>query len=326
MFIDKSAQGQLPDLQLLTFSAKIDYITIHTPAKVRLPALTGKAIWPKKERGRRLTVHDASARDIVVLTRVFGPARLIELEVAVDVRPAAHVQPEDREAILKSVMVNMFARGLKPDRGLAMKKQFRAFYRWHPNGCSIGPFNKRLPLPSDQQLHGGRHDAVQVKTYLKRSDARIPLHPEKQVARVEVRLGSEGLLMQGIDTLADVKTFKFRKHLMPYFSHVMGTARLARRKVGLPSPLLILLTEKNRQISLNHWNKVGIGAYLRGGTREGDDVRFIRNTKLNNRIGQALGRIDLQFQHDRLEHVKVAPDGESTVSAADHFDRQCVTA
>ena len=67
-------------------------------------------------------------------------------------------------------MVDMFARGLEPSAGPDMAKGFRAIYRHRGGFGTVRPFNRRLPLATDQQLHGGRGDAVQVKAYLKTRD------------------------------------------------------------------------------------------------------------------------------------------------------------
>ncbi len=182
------------DYKDLRFSAKIDYITIHTSGKIKLPHLDGKPKWPRPHHGNRLTVHDATAADISAMVATFGPARLIELEIAIDVRPGLSVPVDEREGMLRSIMVNIFARGLEPSGGLGMLTKFRAFYRRLDSGYQVQPFNLALPRATDQQLHGGRNDAVQVKGYLKTRDQGIALPPSQQVARVEVRMGSEGLL------------------------------------------------------------------------------------------------------------------------------------
>lgn len=191
-------------LDRLMFGAKIDYVTIRTVGKVMLPALSGRPVWPPQYHGERLTVHDASAVDIQTLVGAFGAAVLLELEIAIDVRPRNCVPPEQRESLVQAVMVDIFARGLEPSAGVGMANQFRAFYRRLDAGHMVRPFNKGLPRATDQQLHGGRHDAVQVKGYLKRRDNRKDLPPEKHCARVEARLGSGGLLAHDLVTLNDL--------------------------------------------------------------------------------------------------------------------------
>lgn len=283
-------------LEAYRFAAKIDYITIHTPGKVKLPALDGKPIWPRKHHGRRLTVHDATAADIDALIATFGAARLIELEIAIDLRPAGWVPAPECEVRLKAVMVDLFARGLEPSAGEGMSNTFRVFYRRLEAGYMVRPFNLGLPRPTDQQLHGGRNDAAQVKGYLKRRDQGKVLPPEKQVARVEVRLGSEGLFGHDLVTLTDIKGFRFRKKLMPYFRHVGGTARpRRRRKANAPVTMLDVLYAKAHQYDQEQFDRTGVGAFLRGGKRAGQGARLLRDIPVNNRLGQALTRLEQRF-------------------------------
>ena len=288
------------DLKMLNFSAKIDYITIYTPRKVKLPAISGRQIWPRKYYGERLTVHDATSGDIDVLIGAFGAARICELEIAIDVRANKHVPASDCEGLLQAVMVNIFARGLEPSRGQGMPKGFRAFYRRLDQGYMVRPFNRGLPRATDQLLHGGRQDAVQVKGYWKRRDQGVTLQSHEQVARVEVRLGSEGMFGLGLTSLTDLGDFRFRKNLMPYFSHVQGTTRVIRGRNGKPNQILDLLLAKQHEFDDAHWNKVGVGAFLKGGNREHGSVRFTRNTPVNNRIGQALTRMERQFRKTKF--------------------------
>lgn len=283
------------DYKDLRFSAKIDYITIHTSGKITLPPLDGKPKWPRAHHGNRLTVHDATAADINTLVATFGPARLIELEIAIDVRPALSVPVDERAGMLRSVMVNVFARGLEPSGGMGMSKQFRAFFRLLDSGIQVRPFNLVLPRATDQQLHGGRLDAVQVKGYLKTRDQGIALPPSQQVARVEVRMGSEGLLGHDLVRLTDLGGFKFRKNLMPYFSHVAGSKRLIRLKQS-NNVLLRLMKAKQHELDQAEFDRVGVGALLKGGKRCDSAVRLTRNIPLNDRLGQALMRLERQFR------------------------------
>jgi hypothetical protein len=291
------------DLGTLVFDAKIDYITVHTSGKVRLPALSGKPKWPRKFHGLRLTVHDATATDIDTLIRVFGPAFIHELEIAVDARPNRHIPTEQCEAHLKAVMVEMFARGLDPRAGQDMATGFRAFYRRLEAGYMVCPFNLGLPRATDQQLHGGRDDAAQVKGYWKRRDQGVALAPEKQVARVEVRLGSAALVGHELHTLADLRGFKFRKVLMPYFRHVRGTKRTALKRQGVAGTLYGLVAERQDQFDQARFQQAGVGAFLPGGKLASADVRLLRDIAVNHRIGQALTRLE-----DRFRPIKFVRD------------------
>lgn len=284
----------------LKCAAKIDYITIHTPGRTKLPPMDGKAIWSRKHHGKRLTVHDTTAADIDALVATFGNARLIELEVAIDIRPPRGTPPEQCDAIVKAVMVDIFARGLEPSAGSSMVPGFRAFYRRLDKGYLVRPFNLGLPRATDQLLHGGRNDAAQVKGYWKRRDQGAPLAPEKQSARIEVRLGSEGLFGHDLLNLTDLNGFRFRKKLMPYFWHVRGTARLKPASLKARTPLMAVLSAKSDEYDQAAFNQAGVGAFGRDGKRSQSAARLLRNTPVNNRLGQALLRLERQFHKNKF--------------------------
>jgi hypothetical protein len=287
---------QSVDLRQLRFSAKIDYITIHTWGRAKLPKLSGKPKWSRKFHGLRLTVHDATAADIDSLISVFGPAFIHELEIAVDARPKRQVPAAQCETLLTCVMVDMFARGLDPRAGPDMATGFRAFYRRLEAGYMVRPFNLGLPRATDQQLHGGRDDAAQVKGYWKRRDQGVALAPGKQVARVEVRLGSAALVSHHLHTLADIRGFKFRKILMPYFRHVRGTRRAVLDKQSTAGTLFGLVAERQDQSDHARFQQAGVGAFLPGGKLASADVRLLRDIAVNHRIGQALTRLEDRFR------------------------------
>lgn len=293
-------------LDAISVGAKIDYITIHTPGRTKLPPMDGRAIWSRKHHGKRLTVHDATAADIVALVAAFGNARLIELEVAIDIRPAKGTPPEQCDAIVKAVMVDIFARGLEPSAGGGMVPGFRAFYRRLDKGYVVRPFNLGLPRATDQLLHGGRNDAAQVKSYWKRRDQGAPLPPDKQSARIEVRLGSEGLFGHDLPTLTDLNGFRFRKKLMPYFWHFRGTARLKPASPKARTPLMAVLSAKSDEYDQAAFKQAGVGAFGRGGKRAKSAVRLLRNTPVNNRLGQALLRLERQFHKDKFVRADMA--------------------
>lgn len=327
MAIEAPSSVSVLRLSCVLFSAKIDYVTIRTPGKVKLPALSGRPVWPSQHHGERLSVHDASAADIKALIGTLGAAALIELEIAIDVRPRKCISPEQRDSLVQAVMVDIFARGLEPSAGVGMANQFRAFYRRLDAGHMVRPFNKGLPRATDQQLHGGRYDAVQVKGYLKRSDNKKALPPEKHCARLEVRLGSSGLLDHDLLTLTDLRGFQFRKKLMPYFRHVRGTQRLVRCKPGQSRAMLSLLAAKQNDIDQEHHAQVGVGAFLKGGKREGGRVRLLRDTPVNNRIGQALLRLERQHGDPKFVCPETPPivEGQGWARISAESDQSCMT-
>jgi hypothetical protein len=300
----------LPTNQRSIYSAKIDYVTLQTSRKLELPAIRGRAIWPRRHNNRRVTIHDATPMDLVALYNRLGDLVILELEVAVDLR-AAEPNHANAPEMLKSIMIDQVAKQLEPSKGRGMKNRSRSFYRRLDLGYVVSPFNKRLPRSSDQQLHAWRYDPVQVKSYLKKVDQHHALHESQHVARVEVRLGSAGLALHGLHSLDDLLSFKYRKRLMPYFSHVGSVVRDRKHPTQPGASLLQVLQAKQSEIDQTHFDRAGIGAFLKGGNRADANVRFKRNNQINNRFGQALHRLEKQMAHAKSCVLSPPPAGDS---------------
>lgn len=288
------------DLSKVTFGAKIDFLTIQTTGKHPLPSLSCKAIWPRRFHGRQLTLHDPKPSDVQHVISCLGAARLLELEIAIDIRPKSGVPLEEREKVLKAAMLGLFAARLDPSSGRAMQNQFRAFYRRLEDGYLVRPFNKALPRETDQQLHGGRRDPAQVKGYLKRQDQSAALPDEKHVARVEVRLSGEGLEAHGLYSLSDLVHFRYRKSLMPYFTHIRGTRRMATKRRGGLTATGRVLAQKSAEMDLEVWDDVGVGGFCPGGRRQDTKVILLADLVVNDRLGQCLTRLEQRFCSEKF--------------------------
>ena len=248
------------DLEALIFAAKIDFATFKSPGRLALPTLDGTVHWGRKDHFRSFTLHDPSPNDIAALTCLIGPLPLLEVEFAVDIRPDDSVPINAREGVLTTVMVDLFARCLDPRDGQAMLPHFRAFYR--PGWAGIGPFNLRLPLPSDQQLHGHKSDDAQVKCYLKYRDQGKPLPETKWVARVEARLTGQALITHGLLDVSDLNGFAYRKRLAPYFRHIAGVRPMVDQ-IGTPMGAVLCLAHD--KFNADCFDEIGVGAFLKGG-------------------------------------------------------------
>ena len=265
-------------LKQLRLSAKIDYITIDNPVgrTVPLPPLDGKLKWSRRYHFRRLTVHDPSPRDISTLMSVLGcDIQILEMEVAVDFRPS---EAQTDFKLLGKVMVDVFGRRLCPSATALLGVPRRAYRPHHKRVITL----KNSPcMPDDQLLIGTRHDQVQVKCYLKRSDQLTRLSDQDAVARVEVRLGKGELSTLGLVTLICVHGFQWRSMLSPYFRHCVPQTK----------------------------DRLG-------------DKRSVRKCEvaINNRIGQALTRLEHNFRRDcdleKLEDVRGESIRKNTASLA----------
>lgn len=299
-----------PALSAYRFSAGIDYVKFKGLQKQTLPPLDGKAIWPHSAPGK-LTVHDATAADVVQLAKIFPGAFIDELEVRVDIRTAKQLTAEQQHVALTAFTTEFVVKGLKPVFIDGTNSGFRGAYE--PSLKKTIPYNRRVPGPDAQLLMGHRNDGVQVKSYYKQFDQGKSLSVAQHCIRVEVRMGMVGLDHHGLSTIEDILGFKFRKALMPYFTHVSGSRRRKVRK-SRRSRLLELLHSKQGEFDLPHWERIGVGAFLPGGERQKPDLVFKRDTELNNRIGQALGRLERTFSDEKFVRFLIFPNTRRAVS------------
>ena len=291
-----SPQYALSDL---IFSAKIDFLTVHTPGKRPLPRLEGTPRWVRRENYRKLAVHDATRGDVALLIAELGDPRLAELEIAVDIAPPRGLPDEQREQIVDYIMVHQIARGLAPKvRNQDLAPRFRGAFEGVKANFRLVPFNRVLPAPHAQQLHGKGNDPLQVKAYGKKTDQGHALAKSEFVARHEVRMGGYGLSEHDIFVLSDLLAFRYRKRLMPYFRHVKGTKRRRGRAVET-NAFLRLLMDKHDELMRPEWDRVGVGAFIAGGKYQDRNVRLVSDSDLNNRIGQALLRLERRMKFVR---------------------------
>ncbi|EKD96991.1 MAG: hypothetical protein ACD_23C01148G0001 [uncultured bacterium] len=298
----------------LKFSPKIDFVTLDGVARPAPSGLQGKCIWPRSYKGRRLTIHDPTPKDLAALQAAYPNASVAAVEVAVDVSPRAKMGEEERAAFLAFVKSEFCAKRLHPAFHQSLSSGFRGTYDPRPYGYALRPFNRRVPGPGEQHLHGTKYDALQFKVYFKIRDNSKALDWEMHVIRMEVKMQGAALLHHRLEHVGDLLGFAFRSELTPYFRHVRGTVRASARKRKPISPVLRVLTEKMQRYDDDHWDQNGIGAFLRGGKRETVGVRFLRDQALNDRIGQALHRLQRQFSNVKFVCEAAAANDESPVS------------
>ena len=285
------------DLRDFRFTAGIDYITISGLTKGPLPSLHGKAIWPASAPGK-LTVHDPSRSDINALIETFPWSFIHELEVFVDVWPAKSLTGEQLYKALEAFKAECVAKGHLPRFLSPVNSRFRGAY--DPVLKKTVPYNLRVPRADQQLLNGHRNDSEQAKAYLKKRDQRKKLPQTQHRIRLEVRMDMVGSDLHSLVTVEDLIGFKFRKGLMPYFTHVSGSRTKKAGKKSHRSLLLELLRSKRDDFDRPHWERIGVGAFLSGGKRQRPNLTFKRDIALNNRIGQALGRLERLFAAEKF--------------------------
>lgn len=276
------------------FSAKIDYVSISTPGRQPLPKTTGRVLWPASKSGRGLTIHDPTPADVESLALAMPSSAITELEVSVDIRAKRACESDERYRLLSSLKV-VVAKGLNPKLPPKRGQPFRGAY--NPDTKRVAPFNRRIPLPTEQLLYGHRNDQAQVKVYTKRTDNGKDLPSQQQCVRVEVRLAGPALEAHGLTTARDLLGFSYRKELSPYFCHVSGSLRRpAKRARSRHAPLLTIVHRALDRFDADHWGSLGVGAFLPGGSRADGRKKFVRNTAFNNRVGQALHRLQASYE------------------------------
>jgi hypothetical protein len=276
----------------LNVSAKIDYVTFRTEGLCKLPPLEGKSKWGVSAHYKTLSVHDVSPGDISKLIEIVGDLELLEVEVAVDFSPLKRIREDQAERMLNAVMTHLFGAQLHPKRGGPLINNFRAVYDFSAPK-KTRPFNFKLPSPTDQQLHGARNDPIQVKAYKKIKDQGVDLAKEECSARVEVRMSGEVLRHFGLNCLSDLTSFKFRRQLTPYLRFVSGvrTRQIHRKSCNLMDLHAAVRAER----AMDKWEQAGVGAILDGNCEPPKHLRLLRNMVANDKVGQALTRLEQRF-------------------------------
>jgi len=299
-----------PSLSDLIFSAKIDYLSLACVRPQEKLRTSGRIVWPPSHQGRQLTIHDPTTADLAQLACLHPEGKIAELEVSVDISPKNSPNEQEHLDALQRIKSEYVAKGLLPKFVRGTNSGFRGAYQpCEDGGYKLLPFNLRVPGAKEQLLYGHRNDGVQVKVYIKGSDNRRALPAMEHRVRLEVRLGQEGLLHHGLEHAIDLQNFKFRSKLMPYFQHVHDTR--PRKWAWTRGEVKSLITHMDEWVARRdqpHWESIGVGAFLRGGKRERAGIQFFRHLAVNDRIGQALHRLQANFSNGKFVcgHLKNA--------------------
>jgi hypothetical protein len=281
-------------LSQLSFSAKIDYVRIATPGKCELPELCGRPVWGVAAHYKELTIHDLQQSDVPRLARVFPNAAVLGLEVAVDAKAAREVSDEMRPQLLYGTFLAV-ARHLYPYDAPRMADAKTAAYV--PTRRGLVPFARRTPGADEELLYGFRDDQpVQVKCYLKRRDNGADLATYRHCVRVEVAFKEEMCAEFGIHTLEDLIEFRFRKLVSSYFRMVHGAKAQRKRSANAVLNLVATRLADLRQTDAEEaWSANGVQQ-----ARQLKQLRYLRASGLNQKIGKALQHLQDRFAGKRL--------------------------
>lgn len=288
----------------LAFSAKIDYVTLGPyPSKTRLPALVGsvEVVPPSVNTGRRrwLTVHDPVRDDIIALDNVLGLSLVMALEIAVDLRPKSVAEPERAQRLLEQTFLSIAARFRPEDQALwdhstrgAVKKR----------GGNVEPLERRQARLGDEVIYGGRHEDMQAKLYLKKLDQGAELPLAEQSVRMEITLRRWACKVSGIDHVADLLSYPYRKKFTTHFRVI------DRPELRAASRLDPAERERRTKRMMGAWSTAGVSKFAVGDRPREDDLiaagkrvkararaqlphdqyKLIRDQQANAKIGVAL--------------------------------------
>lgn len=281
------------DFTGFSVSAKIDFVTIVTDGQCDLPALDGTPRWSRREHYRRLSIHDATPGDVRLLTHALSNPEILELEVAVDTRPLV-VNTQAAHAAELNRAYYALVTSLHPYDGLLMSRELMGVF--NPYTRRLEPCDMRPPRQALQAIWGHRSHPAQVKLYVKGIDQGEALAWQEHLVRMEVRLSGDGLAAHGLRTLGDLLGFKYRKQLSPYFRTACGTRR-RRLNIAHESDVIRVVRERlENKVDVETWRDIGAPGF-----RELDGIVMKRHIPANQRIGQALGRLEKRCAEARLE-------------------------
>lgn len=282
-------------LSQIEVRSSIDFIRISTPGWQKLPpTILGRPAWGVAAHYRELTIHDLDAHDIPLLAAAFPHAGILGLEVTLDLVPAAPCSPAGRLRLLEDCFAQV-ARRLHPYGAPRMRRAKTAGYV--PEIGKLRPFNHRTPNPNESLYYGFRNDQpVQVKVYCKKRDNGVALPERQWSVRIETTLKAAMCAEFGLHGLGDVLDFPYRKVFMPYFRMMRGPVASGRRTERAVLKIVNARRSSALQADANAgWASTGVQ-----GARTLPDVRFLRDPTINQRLGQALQRLEERFSRREI--------------------------
>lgn len=298
--------------------SSIDFITISTPGKRDLPPLSGRPAWGVAAHYQQLTVHDLQPGDVPLLVRALPEAKILGIEVALDLRPSGRRQGGELDQSLEALF-RYVARHLYPYAAPSMATAKTAGF---VPGKGMRPFNFRAPNPAETLYFGFRVDGpAQVKVYVKRKDNGSELNRRLWAVRVEVTLKQSICAEFGLHGLGDLIGFRFRKLLMPYFRMVRGPVAHAKRSERAVLKLVNARLARALQEDADAaWRRNGVQAAKH---LDLPQVRYRRHGAFNKRLGKALQHLEGRFGRTEMVRRELIRALPSPVLA--RFSSACLT-
>lgn len=247
---------QLP-ISELRFVAKLDYIKFLLPKGRRLLFHLDGRVSPSKPAGEGLnqfTIHDVTPADVRTLIERCGNARLVAVEVAVDMHPKAVLPPAERLALLHRTFMAAAAR-FRPEDATPyghMERGALSSERQKPL-----PLERRFATPAETVIYGGRNSPMNSKLYLKVLDHGIDLPMAEWFVRTELTLERYALAEEAINlkTLSDLVGFRFRKAFSSSF-RIIQEPRVRKIRGLTPEDHKKMTRRMDRA-----WRTAGVGKF-----------------------------------------------------------------
>lgn len=229
-----------PNFRQYSCSAKIDFVTIHSPTPLcpavlkhygaNVPRNPKRYVYPHVA-----TLHNATPKKVAMLARLCPEARVTHLEVAIDLTPKWFFMGADRAQLMKIAHDFVLAR-LYPWDAPGIQVAIRASrargqntfllpYSLPKTGVDVTDVATRMAF-ADEITYFGHRDGehvmpgedhfAEMRVYRKATDNKKPLAPKWHRVRAEVSINQAGCEHFGVKTLPDLFGFDFRR-LAPYF-------------------------------------------------------------------------------------------------------------
>lgn len=242
----------------LRFSAKIDFVKVKIPnSKSRLPVLDGIGIKSLHARGNpdewKATIHDPSRGDVErMVDQLFDPS-MIELEIAVDLKPKVAASDPSWFATMWTTYDALAGRFRPEDKALWGYGKRGAV---SGKGMPVMPLERGRPKTPQEIIYGSRYSFAQARMYWKTLDQGRPLKEDDQVIRMELNLKCFAH-----ESLAPMPTLS---HLIgyPYRSIFTQHFRIIDRPEVRSLRGLDAVERSNREARMHRaWTKAGVAKF-----------------------------------------------------------------
>lgn len=301
----------LPTLEfdLLDVRASFDYVKLHYPIRAKsrfAPDPRYRWAYTKGASKCTLTVHDPAPADLRTVCDRLDDPLIAEIEISVDLWPAADVPMEERAQLLERTFVALALR-FRPDDELAHGAGFKGAFSAGWVGAK--PFHRRWAKPGETLVYSHRGEGHGAKLYLKNRDQGRHLPPEQHRVRIETTMRSpKGLHFKPFGQLSSLSNGLLRRHFAKVFRII------DRPEVRKPSRYTAEKLAEHNERMMSMWMKAGVGAfaqrplpadatpwakaaskYREDETLPLDVYRLRRDIAANAIIGERLRKLDRQM-------------------------------